>query len=120
MKKDFAYLADLFPPQQPNSCPQCGGRPYVFGIPNDDPTREVLACSLCGFLFRYPCPQCGSDSARFLEKNRKVFKFVCDHCHSCFQKVPGWLERPKDYQHKIQSYLNSPRSLKEKAAEALK
>lgn len=120
MRQNFAYLAELFPPLQPHPCPKCGGKPYVFGIPENDPSREVLACSVCGFLFHYPCPQCGHDTARLEAREQSVFKYACDACQHHFTKSPGWLERPHGYQQKISSYFHSQRSPQERAVEALK
>lgn len=120
LKQSFSYLADLFPPSHRVNCSKCGGRSYVFGIPSDDPTREVLACSFCGFLFHYPCLKCGGDTALPEGKNEQGFSYVCKKCDSRYVKPPGWLERPADYQEKVFSYLHRQRSNKERVAEALK
>jgi len=120
MGRNFAYLADLFPPSHSAACPKCEGRPYVFGIPEDDPSKEVLACASCGYLFHYPCSQCGQDRARPEGKDLHGFSYICEACGYRYHKPPGWLERPPAYQEKIQCYFESRRSEEERVAEALR
>ena len=117
---NFAYLVDLFPPHDSLPCPRCGGNPYVFGYPADAPEREVLACSSCGFLFHYPCQKCGRDTANTEERDNIGFVYSCVSCGHRYRKEPGWLERPPDFQKKLQAYVQKQFPKEERALQALR
>src|SRR3990167_10422197 len=119
MKRNFEFLADLYPPKTPTPCPRCKGGSYVFGIPNNNPSKEVLACTQCGFLFHYPCPACGKDTAELIAREEKCFSYRCQSCQHAYQKPPGWLERPPYFQEKLYSYQLNQKSIEERALEAL-
>ena len=119
-KAEFLYLADLFPPSKEVFCPQCQGRPYVFGTPQDNLSQEILACSHCGFLFQFPCPACGESSARPSGRGEQGFIYTCEACTHRYQKPLGWLERPPHYQDKLQQYRQRLKAKKVLAHEALR